>query len=43
MALDEDNEDDVLEERAADQRALGEAQTPADLPIAGAEGDKQDK
>jgi flavin reductase (DIM6/NTAB) family NADH-FMN oxidoreductase RutF len=43
MALDEGNEDDVLEERAADQRALGEAQKPADHPLAGAEGDKQDK
>ncbi|CAD0106529.1 unnamed protein product [Aureobasidium uvarum] len=30
MALDEDGQDSVLEERAADQRALGEAQKPAD-------------
>jgi flavin reductase (DIM6/NTAB) family NADH-FMN oxidoreductase RutF len=43
MALDEDNETDVLEERAADQRALGEAQTPADLPTANAGDGKQDK
>lgn len=42
MALDEDNEDDVLEERAADQRALGEAQKPVDHPAANTEGNKQD-
>ena len=41
-ALDEDNEDDVLEERAADQRALGEAQKPVDHPAANTEGNKQD-
>jgi flavin reductase (DIM6/NTAB) family NADH-FMN oxidoreductase RutF len=40
MALNEDIEEDVLEERAADQRALGEAQKPADHPLAGAGGDK---
>jgi flavin reductase (DIM6/NTAB) family NADH-FMN oxidoreductase RutF len=43
MALDEDNKTDVLEERAADQRALGEAQTPADLPAPSVENGKQDK
>ena len=43
MALDDDIEDGVLEERAADQRALGEAQKPADHPAANIEGDKQDK
>jgi flavin reductase (DIM6/NTAB) family NADH-FMN oxidoreductase RutF len=44
MALDEDNEADVLEERAADQRALGEAEKPIDHPAAAnAEGDKQEK
>ncbi|KEQ69403.1 hypothetical protein M436DRAFT_67454 [Aureobasidium namibiae CBS 147.97] len=42
MALDGDNEDDVLEERAADQRALGEAQKPADYPAADTKGNKQD-
>jgi len=42
MALDEDDEDDILEERAADQRALGEAQKPADYPTANTEGNKQD-
>jgi flavin reductase (DIM6/NTAB) family NADH-FMN oxidoreductase RutF len=43
MALDEDNEADVLEERAADQRALGEAEKPIDHPAANVEGDKQEK
>ncbi|KAG9662479.1 hypothetical protein KCU95_g4227, partial [Aureobasidium melanogenum] len=37
MALDEDQGDSVLEERAADQRALGEAQKPADHPAVDAE------
>jgi flavin reductase (DIM6/NTAB) family NADH-FMN oxidoreductase RutF len=41
MALDEENREDVLEERAADQRALGEAQTPADLPAPSVENGKQ--
>ncbi|CAD0085763.1 unnamed protein product [Aureobasidium mustum] len=39
MALDEGEEDSVLEERAADQRALGEAQRPADHPAADVEDD----
>jgi flavin reductase (DIM6/NTAB) family NADH-FMN oxidoreductase RutF len=43
MALDEDDEADVLEERAADQRALGEADKPIDHPAANVEGDKQEK
>lgn len=43
MALEDDIEDDVLEEHAADQRALGEAQKPADHPAANTEGNKQDK
>ncbi|KAG9675762.1 hypothetical protein KCU99_g3904, partial [Aureobasidium melanogenum] len=43
MALDEDKEDSVLEERAADQRALGEAQKPADHPAADSEDGLPDK
>ncbi|KAI4760153.1 hypothetical protein E4T52_07888 [Aureobasidium sp. EXF-3400] len=43
MALDEDKEDSVLEERAADQRALGEAQKPADHPAADPEDGLPDK
>ncbi|KAH0215946.1 hypothetical protein KCU86_g3734, partial [Aureobasidium melanogenum] len=43
MALDEDKEGSVLEERAADQRALGEAQKPVDHPAADSEDDLSDK
>lgn len=43
MALDEDERDSVLEERAADQRALGEAEKPDDHPIAGVQDDLLDR
>lgn len=43
MALDEDERGDVLEERAADQRALGEAEKPADHPVADFEHDLLDQ
>ncbi|KAH0368645.1 hypothetical protein KCU65_g3944, partial [Aureobasidium melanogenum] len=43
MALDEDKDDSVLEERAADQRALGEAQKPADQPAADVQNDLLDQ
>ncbi|KAH0356713.1 hypothetical protein KCU81_g415, partial [Aureobasidium melanogenum] len=43
MALDEDKVDSVLEERAADQRALGEAQKPADHPAADVQNDLADQ
>ncbi|KAK6005621.1 hypothetical protein QM012_007263 [Aureobasidium pullulans] len=43
MALDEDEGDSVLEERAADQRALGEAEKPIDHPAAGAKDDLSDQ
>ncbi|KAG9942937.1 hypothetical protein KCU85_g9028, partial [Aureobasidium melanogenum] len=43
MALDEDKNDSVLEERAADQRALGEAQKPADHPAADVQNDLADQ
>ncbi|KAG9662424.1 hypothetical protein KCU64_g1967, partial [Aureobasidium melanogenum] len=43
MALDENEGDSVLEERAADQRALGEAQKPVDHPAAGVQDSLPDK
>lgn len=43
MALDEDEGDSPLEERAADQRASGEAQESADHPVAGVEDDLLDQ